>query len=286
MIKLSAIFLSNTINESIFEMTKYCIQTMIDSEKGNSNLIFELILVESNCDYLEQGFVYNVGVKVITPNEDFNFHRFLNFGIKQATGDYVALCNNDLVFYENWFSEILKICNANPKIKSFSPYDETSNKIPKSVIQKNSYCEGYEIQKQLTGWCLIIDAKALELIGKLDERFNFYYADNDYAMTLRKYNITHALVCKSKVLHLGGKVSNAITSKKSKGKNNQIIIKDIPKYVIAGKMFWILEDEKMLEGVIKFHKKWGHRKVIKLKLLVTELLLKYKLGYLNRYILN
>lgn len=286
MIKLSAIFLSNTIDESIFEMTKNCIQTMIDSEKGNSNLIFELILVESNCDYLDQGFVYNKDVKVILPNEDFNFHRFLNFGIRHATGNYIALCNNDLVFYKNWFSEILKICDENPKIKSFSPYDETSNKIPKTVIQNRNYCEGYEIQKQLTGWCLVVNEKALELIGKLDERFNFYYADNDYAMTLRKYNITHALVCKSKVLHLGGKVSNAISNKKSNRKNNSIIIKDIPKYVIAGNMFWILDDEKMLEGVITFHKKWGHRKVIKLKLLVIEFLLKYKLGYLNRYILN
>ena len=286
MIKLSAIFLSNTINESIFEMTKNCIQTMIDSEKGNFNLLFELILVESNCNYLDQGFFYNEDIQVITPNEDFNFHRFLNFGIRHATGNYIALCNNDLVFYKNWFSEILKISNANPQISSFSPYDETSNKIPTSVIQNNSYCEGYEIQKQLTGWCIIVEEKTLELIGELDERFNFYYADNDYAMTLRKYNITHALVCKSKVLHLGGKVSKAIRNPKSNGENIFISNKNIPKYVITGKMFWILEDEKMIEGVIKFHEKWGHRKAIKLKLLIAEFLIKYKLGYLNRYILN
>lgn len=286
MIKLSAIFLSNTINESIFEMTKNCIQTMIDAEKDNSHLIFELILVESNGNYSEQGFTYNEEIRVITPNEEFNFHRFLNFGIDQATGDYIALCNNDLIFYKNWFSEILKVTLTNPRIRSFSPYDETSNKIPKNIIESRSYCEGLEIQKQLTGWCLIIEAKALRLIGKLDETFNFYYADNDYAMTLRKFNISHALVCKSKVLHLGGKVSKEIGILEPNGITNSISKKDIPKYVTAGNMFWILQDKKMVDGVIKFHKKWGHRKTIKLKMIITEFLIKYKLGYLNRYIFN
>jgi GT2 family glycosyltransferase len=259
---------------------------MIDSENENPNLHFELILIESNSNYLKQGFFYGKAVKVITPNEDFNFHRFLNIGINQATGDFIALCNNDLIFYRNWFSEILRIRDANPTIRSFSPYDETSNKIPKPIIESRRFCEGLEIQKHLTGWCIVIEAKALELIGELDERFNFYYADNDYAMTLRKYNIRHALVCKSIVLHLGGQVRKAIREKHKNGEDYLTLNKDIPNYVIAGNMFWILDDEKMIDGVIKFHKKWGGRKVIKIKLLLTEFLVKYKLGYFNRYILN
>lgn len=286
MLKLTAIFLSNTLNDSIFEMTKNCIHSMIEAEKNNTEMVFEVILVESNRSYLTKGYKYDDDINIILPDEVFNFHRFLNFGIKEATGDYIALCNNDLIFNKDWFSEILKVKKTNPEISSFSPYDKNSNKIPKAQIDANNLIKGYEIQKHLTGWCFIVEADTLKLIGNLDERFDFYYADNDYAMSLRKYNITHALVCNSKVLHLGGKVTKMVIEDKVKFEKPPAEIKNIPKYVTKGKMFWILNDVKMVDGVIKFHKKWGHRKTIKLKLLIIGYLLKYKLGYLNRYILN
>ena len=41
--------------------------------------------------------------------------------------------------------------------------------------------------KQLK-WC---HWNKFKTIKQLDERFNFYYADNDYAMQLQKYNIKH-----------------------------------------------------------------------------------------------
>lgn len=291
MIKLSIIILSNTINNAIYEMTKNCIQTLVMSESENLNLNLEIILIESNKHYKKLEFNFSDIVKIIIPVEEFNFNRFLNIGIDYATGDYIALCNNDLIFSKNWFTEMMKIKDSNPEIMSFSPYDQKSNRTSKEIIAANDFVLGYEIQKQLTGWCFVVNNQVFKKIGALDERFNFYYADNDYAMCLRKYNIKHALVTKSVVVHLGGLVTkeiNKIESDFSKSfQLTEVTNKaKIPKYVVKQNLVQILSDEKMIDGVIKFHQKWGHRKVIKLKLLIIEDLKKYKLGFLSKYILN
>jgi len=286
MIKLSVVILSKTISNSIFEMTKCCFTTLLDSEKENKNLDIEIILVESNKDYIKHGFSYDDNVKIIIPDLEFNFHKFLNIGISAASGEYIALCNNDLIFGKNWFSEMLKIKAVNPEISSFSPYDESSNRLPKDIILANEFVKGYELQKEMTGWCFVVENIIFKKIGKLDERFNFYFADNDYAMCLRKHNIQHALICKSYVTHLRCKVTKEVIKIDSdfikilKFNRNKI-----PKYVIKGNMFQILNDDKMIDGVIKFHQKWGHRKTIKLKLLIIEYLKKHNLGFLSRYVL-
>jgi GT2 family glycosyltransferase len=291
MIKLSAVILSNTSSNAIFEMTQYCIQTLKESEQLNLNVSLEIILIESNILYIEQGYIYNDGLNIIVPDEVFNFHRFLNIGINEASGDYIALCNNDLIFSKNWFTEMMKVKDFNPEIMSFSPYDENSNRTSKEIIATNDFVVGYEIQKQMTGWCFVVNNKVFNKIGALDERFNFYYADNDYTMCLRKYNIKHALVTKSIVNHLGGIVTKEINKIETDFiKNFQL--KEltnrakIPKYVVKQNLGQILSDEKMIDGVIKYHQKWGHRKIIKLKLLIIEDLIKYKLGFLSKYILS
>lgn len=286
MTKLSVVILSNTINNSIFEMTKYCLATLLDSEKKNKNLEIEIILVEGNNDYTKYGFSYDDDIKIIIPDIEFNFHKFLNIGISAASGEYIALCNNDLIFKRNWFAEMLKVKAANPEIGSFSPYDENTNRLPKHIVLKNDFVKGYELQKEMMGWCFVVEKTIFDKIGKFDERFNFYYADNDYAMCLIKYNIQHALVCKSYVTHLVGKVTEEVIKTQSNFVNSfEFNKKKIPKYIIKGNMSQILNDKKMIDGVIKFHQKWGNRKTIKLKLLIVEYLIKCRLGFLSRYVL-
>jgi GT2 family glycosyltransferase len=275
MTKLSVVILSKTINNSIFEMTKSCFSTLLGSENENENLEIEIILIESNKDYKKNGFFYDDNIKIIIPDFAFNFHKFLNIGVSAASGEYIALCNNDLIFNRNWFTEMLKVKASNPEIESFSPYDESTNRLSKNVILTHNFIKGYELQKQMTGWCFVVENKIFKKIGKFDEVFNFYYADNDYAMCLIKHNITHALVCKSHVIHLRGKVTEEVVKTDFDFiKSFQFDKKKIPKYVINENLLQILNDEKMIDGVIKFHQKWGHRKAIKVKLLIIEYLKK------------
>jgi GT2 family glycosyltransferase len=184
-----------------------------------------------------------------------------------------------VVYDVNWLSEILKVQRLNPDIASFSPYDALANKIPKEEIESQDYILGHKIQRHITGWCLVVSDKVIKIIKKLDERFSFYYADNDYAMSLIKYNFKHALVTKAIAHHL-----ESVSSKTIREKKAITLHPKTPKYIIRENWTWVLENEKMMEDLITFHNKWGNRKVIKLKLFFAQKLSSLRLGYLNRFI--
>jgi GT2 family glycosyltransferase len=255
-----------------------CFNTFIESA-DKANVDFEILLVESNKDSL---YKYPIDqVSIITPKSDFNFHKFLNIGVEQAKGDYLILSNNDVVFDVNWLIEINKVIADNPNILSFSPLDPKANKTPKVTLENNSYILGYQIQKHITGWCIITHKKVFNSIQKLDERFEFYYADNDYAMQLQKYNIKHALVTNAIVHHLHGQ-----SSKSQASQENFKLPKKTPAYILKENWTWVLGNEKMVNGLIVFHDKWGGRKIIKVKLYIAKVLAKIGLGYFNRFIIT
>jgi len=274
--KLSLIILAYTDSQSVFEMNLECIQTFVASAK-KASIEYEIILVESDAlstwEYPIEQF------KIIKPNHIFNFHKFLNLGIDKASGDHFVLSNNDVVYDVNAITELLSVHKIHPKIQSFSPYDKRSNKLPNQVVSDNKYIIGYDIQKHLTGWCIIVNKNVFKKIKKLDETFDFYYADFDYAMQLRQHNICHALVSQMKVAHL-----ESMSSKNEKNIPATNIPKNIPQYVLKENWTWVLENEKMMAGLIKFHNKWGSRKLIKLKCYLNSKLAKFGLGYLNKFI--
>jgi GT2 family glycosyltransferase len=273
--KLSAIILAMTTVEELFAMTSDCVNSLIASE---SDFDMEIIIIESNKNYLNSNFKYPEFVTVIVPESDFNFHKFLNIGIKASTGEYVALCNNDLVFYSNWFSEILKIKEENPCIKSFSP----SGKIDDCSF-RNKFEIGYKVQTHIKGWCIVANREVFPSIGFLDETFDFYYADNDYAMSLKCNNIKHALVFNSYVKHLEKKSSTAI-EKHLEQKKDFIAKYKIPNYLLKGDYEWILGDEKSLSGFLKFYNKWGAPILVYRKNKIADILMKYKLGYFVKFL--
>jgi GT2 family glycosyltransferase len=280
--KLSVIILAFTTTEGLFEMTCNCINSLTTSE---SSVEMEIIVVESNKNYVNSGFVYPEYVKVIIPESNFNFHKFLNIGIKQARGEYIALCNNDLIFYKNWFSEILKIHNENPIIESFSP----SGKIDDYNFVKE-FELGYKVRKHLMGWCIVVHKDIFDKMGFLDETFDFGYADNDYAMSLKKYNIKHALVNRSKVEHLEREKVKKNRESLSEGYKKlqdsvSLNLKKIPDYVYNEGNEYLLEDKKNLDDYIKYHNKWGSPNLLYRKNKIADLFIRLHLGFLNRIVL-
>lgn len=271
---LSVVILSMTKSEDLFNMTYNCINSLIDSEDG---IDIEIILVESNKEYEKSDFKYPGFVKVIIPQESFNFNKFLNIGIKEASGNYIALCNNDLIFQDRWFSEILVVAENDDEIMSFSPIGK-----PLSDSINSSYEIGYKVMTHIKGWCIVVKRELFQKIGMLDETFDFYFADNDYAMTLRSKNIKHALVFKSHVIHLEKQSSD----KKGnvKGIDVDLLSKyKIPKYLHDSQYLWVFNNEKNLSGFLKFHNKWGTPNWLYRKNKLADVLMKNKLGYFNRF---
>lgn len=275
---LSAIILSYTKSEKIHRMTLDCIRTLIQSEDFINACELEIILVESNRNYLTEGYAYPENVKVIIPDVPFNFHGYLNIGIKAATQPMLALCNNDLLFHKGWYAAIAQVQTQYPRFKSFCPVQ------PKENIPSGMFLQGYQVRKHIKGWCLVAERKLFDKIGLLDEQFDFYYADDDYAMTLKKYHIPHALVLQSVVEHIGGE--NTATKKKEGEQafqDQQAQRKDLPAYLFTDGYKWILKNEKLLNGHLKFHQKWGSVKSISIKNKLFGMFSKVGLGALVKW---
>jgi len=262
---VSIIILSRTSTQVEFELTTNCINSLLSSEKGEK-ITFEILLIESNQHYLSDGFVYPDTVQVLVPDEPFNFHAFLNIGIGKSSGSVIALCNNDLIFHQQWMSHILTIKKQHPSIKSFSPRD-TNNPYTTTKPFNNRHTDfvlGYDVRSHIAGWCIVVDRSIFETIGLLDTTFEFYYADDDYAMTLRKHHLKHALVLNSHVTHVGGFTSK-VTQTKQTNELPTLQQQGLPKYLSKPDYQWILNKPALVKGHLAFHKKWGNPKTISLK---------------------
>lgn len=199
---INIVILSNTANESIHKMTQECIDSIHSTCSAN------IVVVETNVD----GPDFNCADKFCI-NEPFNFNRFLNFGInycleKWPESNYTVLANNDLVFHPNWF-------------ESMEPHFDTFDSLcPKSPgwfnhrkFKKGAY-EGWEIGHEFTGWCIVLKTNSLKALLPLDEQFEFWFADNDMAQTMKRLGMRNAIIAESHVTHLMSRSYNLVKNMK------------------------------------------------------------------------
>lgn len=200
LIKIDIIILSYAKSESLKQTTEQAIASLLKSE-STSQILFNIIVIESNSSLIPFNYA---GTETIYPNEKFGYHKYMNIGIKLTQNPYICICNNDLLFHPKWATEILNAFHQNPEISSASPICSIHHPLHGIEVNSGLYI-GSEVRKEVAGWCLFFKRSILEKTGLLDEKFTFWYADNDYAATIEKHNIKHALVTNSIVDHLESK---------------------------------------------------------------------------------
>lgn len=277
--RIAAIILTRTVNDEIFEMTKECARSLLE-HRGAANAEIVVEIVESNRETPGSRFEYPSEYSISRPQEAFGFHRFLNIGIRKHLADYYLLCNNDLYFHENWLPPLLELMQRED-IGSVSPMcPELAEQIRLRQATSTSHVVGYDVKQHISGWCIMVKASTLERIGGLDEEFDFYFADNDYSQELRRNNIRHALSFDSRVTHLEHKKQSNATPPQLQ---RDVHRTDVPRYLEHPRFSWILGSEKMLEGFMKFTRKWGDYRVIFLKRRLHDLLfLRLNIGIASR----
>lgn len=259
------IILSKTDNDTIYQMNLNCINSLLISE-DKSKIVFNIILIESN-----QNAKYNYPeTKIIYPNEPFGYNKFMNIGIEYAKGEFHAFCNNDLIFHKNWMSNIEEYSINNPKVFSFSPIDfnyPSMKKISDGIKPNWGYVPKYHI----AGWCIVVKKEIFNIISTIfDPTFDFYYADDDYGLTLLKNNIKHRLVIDSVVDHLE---SQTTTCDFDEINNLEIIKKEgikYPKYLKSNKYRHYHMNLKILRGYLKFYNKWGGTHSLSVKYIIFK----------------
>ncbi len=212
LVNIDIIILSFAKTDKEKLLTLNCVESLFLSE-NNNEIMFNVLVIESNKAI--QPYKYP-GTTTLYPNMPFGYNKYMNIGITATNNPYVCMCNNDLIFEKNWATEILKVFKQYPSIESANPYCKKFDYDKRIINGANVIRRDQTLNMNgvLTGWCIFVKRSIFKKIGLLDEQFNFWFADNDYDLTLRKYGIKHALVKSSSVIHLGCQSHDLLLNKK------------------------------------------------------------------------
>lgn len=250
--KLSVIILSYAIDEEVYQMNVRAIESLFASEQWSEGEP-EVLLMESN---RETKYTYDKRVKVMMPEEKFGFHRFFNIGLDNTSGEFVAFCNNDIVFMPGWWSAVMRVKEQHPKFMCFSPVDSSYPMMVEEIAKGKDYTIGWENKRHFAAWCFVWERKVFDTIGRFDEAFDFYSADDDELQTLRYYAIPNVLVTGSEVKHL----SRAVTKKV--GINNYAVTDKekypLSEYEIKRGLSWLWDDVRFYDAYQREKAKWGN----------------------------
>jgi len=195
---MSVIILSFTKNPSYYTMLKDCIESI-----GNH----EIVVVETNKKL--RGKDMMLPAKFIFPEEEFNYNKFLNYGFQNLVSkEKVIISNNDVVYNPGCIDTLFESLNT---YDSVSPVERYSDK----------NITGYTVGEHVKGWCIGLNYKVYEQMGKWDENFKFWYQDNDYCNFLQKHSFNHALIGHAVAKHLCSK-SHSLVKDLKELTNDQI----------------------------------------------------------------
>lgn len=194
---IDAIILSNSPDLAHYGLTCRTINSLKESDcEGEINII--VVESQNYLNFAQSGYLYN-GCNTVHPEQKFGYNKFLNIGLQHSNSEWILICNNDLFFTKNWLNVAKDIIERYPDIKSFSPICPNWH-----LHQKidGEISEGYTVSKEICGWCILLHRSLIDKYDLFDEQFEFWYQDDDYAMTLQTNNERHALMTQSKVYHM------------------------------------------------------------------------------------
>jgi cellulose synthase/poly-beta-1,6-N-acetylglucosamine synthase-like glycosyltransferase len=206
---VDVIILSYVKDDSILKMNEDCMKSLYNSTDQHK---FQIYLIETN---KEKEFKYEGcdTCEVIQPDCEFNYNKFLNIGLEHCKNDWVLISNNDTIYHKNFLEEMMVAHNYDNQILSMSPMDDDWHR-HQTFDKKSDIYYGYRTSYEVAGWSILVHRSVIQKIGGFDEQFTFWYQDNDYAHSLMKNNIKHALITKSKVTHLLSKSHGFLEGRK------------------------------------------------------------------------
>jgi GT2 family glycosyltransferase len=239
--EVDVVMLALTGSREIHAMNTNAIASLRASEP---HIQFNVFLLESNVDFPGMGLAYDAETQVIYPREAFNFNRFNNIGLGLGKAEWVVFSNNDVVYHAGWCTAMLSAHQKNPKIRCLCPVDQASQYTPPGTFKPHeAWRIGHLVRVTFTGWCFMVQRSVFQQTGPFDERFDYYFADDDFTLQLRQQDILNAAVPAAHVTHLAH-----VTSR------NQALD-------ISGKF---RTDQRT------FHSKWGSQRLIAWKNRLVE----------------
>lgn len=230
-IEIGAYIMINDIKQTIVilyhknkQLLQYSLQTLLQTiPKG-----IEIIIVANNKNLSEINFQLDYpDIKVIRITQDLLYSEAANLGVQHASGEIITLCDQDLFYESNWYSELFDVLCSDSKIGAVSPklinphnnriidfgiaYSEQTIAHPtRGLLLDNPLTLGNYPVSSACGAILMTYKKIYQEIGGMDITMPYICCDCDYCIQLKKRNLETWIVGSSVVYHIGSS-SNANT---------------------------------------------------------------------------
>jgi GT2 family glycosyltransferase len=127
--------------------------------------------------------------RIVVVNEGTGYGRNVNVGLRVATGDYIAVVNNDCCLAEG---DVYDLC-----------VEETVTS-PLVIGERQGFGESLE-PGAFHGCFWVVPRMVLDRVGLLDERFErAYWEDDDFLARLRQAGVPTRQIASVRVRHVGG----------------------------------------------------------------------------------
>jgi len=213
-------------NKDHAEDLKRCIDS-IEEKSTYSN--YEIIVVENNSgtqairDYYET-LKDDRKVRIVTYEGGFNYSAVNNFGVGQASGEYILLLNNDTqVITVNWLEEMLMYAQRQDvgAVGAKLYYGDKTIQHAGVVIGLGAHrtaghthyrqhrenlgymgrlCYAQDVSA-VTGACLMVKKSLYEQLGGLDESFEISLNDVDFCLRLRELGLLNVFTPFAELYH-------------------------------------------------------------------------------------
>ncbi|MCR4744710.1 MAG: glycosyltransferase family 2 protein [Lachnospiraceae bacterium] len=193
------------------EDLRRCIDSILDKSSYEN---YEIIVVENrSSDEALKNYYKSLEecpkVKIVNCDIEFNFSKLVNFGVSQASGDYILLLNNDTeVISRDWIENLLMFaaredvgavgCKLYYKdwaiqhagivigLGAHRTAGHTHYRLAKDNLgYMGRLCYAQDVSA-VTGACLMVSKKAWDMVGGFDEGFAVALNDVDFCLRLRE----------------------------------------------------------------------------------------------------
>ena len=199
-------------NKDHAEDLKRCVDSIVEKSTYEN---YEIVIVENNSTTPEIKELYaeyqkeHDNIKVVTFEGAFNYSAVNNLGVKNTTGDYILLLNNDTeVITSNWLEELLmyaqredvgavgaKLLYGDRTIQhagvvlGLGAHRTAGHGHYKMSVQNLGYmgrlCYAQNVSA-VTGACLLVKKTVFDEVGGLEESFAISLNDVDFCLKLRE----------------------------------------------------------------------------------------------------
>jgi GT2 family glycosyltransferase/glycosyltransferase involved in cell wall biosynthesis len=184
------------------EYTRACLKSL---ERFTNYSNWELIIVDNastdgSPEFLSEYVGHRETAKLILNKDNLGFSAGNNAGIKQASGDYVVLLNNDTYVTDGWLFDLIRHFRRDESLGVVGPVTNNIGNEGRIEINYDSM-EGMAIASRkyvqehsrelvyvdtAAFYCVAIKRDVIDKVGLLDEAFGRgFFEDDDYCMRAR-----------------------------------------------------------------------------------------------------